>query len=71
MLSRFSGVDEVEKEIANSKFPMVGIPVQFTWVFGKLVRLKENNPNVLIIKEKEYPIVANINEVIIIITPGV
>ena len=41
MLSRFSGVDEVEKEIANSKFPMVGIPVQFTWVLVSWLDLKK------------------------------
>lgn len=60
MLTRFSSVDELVSELESSKFPLVGIP--YTWTFGGLIKIDTNKPNVLIIKDKEYPIVVNVAE---------
>jgi hypothetical protein len=70
MLTRFSSVDELVKALEDSKFPLVGIP--YTWTFGGLIRIDVNKPNVLIIKDKEYPVVVNVVEkcMVVIAIPG-
>lgn len=71
MLTRFSSVDELVSELEGSKFPVVGIP--YTWTFGGMVKINTQKPGVVIIKDKEYVIVADIPDrsMVVIAVPGV